>query len=355
MADVLRCPSCYQKLAPTDFQCPRCELLLEGQLDAPPPAPKEVSIVRALMERPSGTVSRKRPAPPLATTRPSDALDAATMEFTIPRPLAELTPRVVAGLTLTELSLTPFEAFVVCSIDGKTRGDQLRAVLGLSEVELQAVLRTLESRGAVSLEHAAPKKRMPPPPPPKTQPRMKVAASIPAAPPAPVIVEKPRKKVALPEAAPLLDEDAAQRQTDGGRVKLGDGVARKTNVLNALKQVKRNEAPAEPRPAAKDAPRSASEVAAEGALQVAIRMEQDGHIDEAVRYLERAIARSPDAAPLLNRLAIILVRDRRDFVYAERLLRRALELAPDHEVYKKNLVMVLTRAAREGSGSHRPR
>src|SRR6185312_15429921 len=99
-AQVLRCPSCYQKLAPTDFQCPRCELLLEGVFDDPPPEPKEVSIVRALLERPQGTVSRVRPAPPAEPiTDPNVA--AKTTEFRIPEPLHQIVPRVVAGLTLS--------------------------------------------------------------------------------------------------------------------------------------------------------------------------------------------------------------------------------------------------------------
>lgn len=152
----------------------------------------------------------------------------------------------------------------------------------------------------------------------------------------------------MPPAAKVLPPAAAE--TDQ-RVVVSEGVAKNRKVLDALKQV---------RPASLGAakverpetPVSPSDRAAESSLQIAIRMEQDGRIDEAVRYLERAITRSPDAASLLNRLAIILLRDRRDFLEAERLLRRALKLEPDHEVYKKNLVMVLGQAARENTGRH---
>jgi len=364
-AEVFRCPSCYLKLARTDFQCPRCELLLEGRFGDPVPQPKEVSIVRAMMERPQGTVSRKRPIPPADPITDPD-LAAKTMEFHIPRALNEVLPRVVAGLTVNALSLTPFEAFVVYNIDGKTPGNQLRALLDLSEVELQAVLRSLESRGVIAMEPvpqkassaAKPVRAKPPPAPPQTKPKMKAApaASIPAAPPerppmpAPV---KSKPGLGLPRPASVTDGAPMPKESDA-RIKVGEGVARNKKVLDALKQVRKSTAPSEPRPA-EVAAQSPADIAAEGALQIAIRMEQDGRMDEAIRHLERSIAHSHDAAPLLNRLAIVLVRDRRDFREAERLLRRALELAPDHAVYKKNLVMVLAQAARELTGRHKRR
>ena len=342
MAEVLRCPGCYQKLAPSDFQCPRCELLLEDHLDDEPTAPGEVSVVRALMERPQGTVSRARPVPPAPDRARSEM---PTALYPVPLMLAELTPTVVAGLTLTELALTPFEAFVVWSIDGKTAADKLLSVLQLQYVELQAVLTTLESRGILALNRPqpapAPRRPATPPPPPVIVP----AAQVRAAPPAP-------KRPSLPPPVPI-SKGGGERGTDS-RVQMADGVAKNRKILDALKQVKKSTAP-EPAKGSVEAPRAVDDLAAEGSLQVAIRMEQDGRIDEAVRYLERAIARSPDAAPLLNRLAIVLVRDRKSFGEAERLLRRALKLAPDHPVYKKNLVMVLTRAARENTGIHRRR
>jgi hypothetical protein len=341
MAEIIRCPSCYQKLAPSDFQCPRCELLLENHLDDEPTGPNEVSVVRAMMERPQGTVSRVRPAPP---ERPSAKSEAPTAVYPVPILLDQVIPRVVAGLSLTSLSLTPFEAFVVCSMDGKTRADQLMVILQLQYIELQAVLNTLQSRGVVSLEA---------PPRPSTPARAKPPTlSNPAqVQSAPKASEPVRKGPVLP--APAAVAQGGERATDS-RVKLGEGVAKNRKILDALKNVKKAGETAA-RPETSEKPKSADELAADGALQVAIRMEQDGRVDEAVRYLERAISRSPDAAPLLNRLAIVLVRDRRNFTEAERLLRQALKLAPEHAVYKKNLVMVLTRAARDNTGIHRRR
>lgn len=118
-------------------------------------------------------------------------------------------------------------------------------------------------------------------------------------------------------------------------------------VLDALKQVKRRDAPAS------EAPAKVEEAAAEniadrlaaGSLQVAIRMEQNGRLDEAIRFLENSISKSPDAPSLYNRLAIILMRERGDLRRAEQMLQKAVELAPENEVYEKNLKAVLSKRA----------
>jgi hypothetical protein len=349
MHELLRCPSCYHKVSRSDFQCPRCELLLEGRLDDPPPLPRgEVSVVRALMERPQGSVSRKRPAPVEPIT---DKHERATMEFRIPPQLNSVVPRVIVNLTRSALDLTPFEAFVVWSCDGRSRADQLLPIIGLQEVELQVVLATLAERGAIALDAVVapepPRKAKPPLPPARTAP--KLAAAPPQKPPPPTLQPAvARKPLAMPAPAPVT---APPKGETDQRVVVSDGVAKNRAVLDALKQVRPSSLGAKKVERAESSV-SISDRAAEPALQVAIRMEQDGRIDEAVRYLERAITRSPDAASLLNRLAIILLRDRRDFLEAERLLRRALKLEPDHEVYRKNLVMVLGQAARENTGKH---
>lgn len=88
---------------------------------------------------------------------------------------------------------------------------------------------------------------------------------------------------------------------------------------------------------------------AEGSLQVALRMEQNGRLNEAIRFLEGAIAKSPDAPSLYNRLAIILMRERADFRRAKQMMRKAIELAPGNQVYEMNLKQVLSRAAVKSS------
>ncbi|MEW5738987.1 MAG: hypothetical protein AB1938_08665 [Myxococcota bacterium] len=120
-------------------------------------------------------------------------------------------------------------------------------------------------------------------------------------------------------------------------------------VLDALKQVKRRDGASEPPPPPRAGPEPSSvnvaDVHAEPSLQVALRMEQGGRFNEAIRFLENSIAKSPDAPSLYNRLAIILMRERSDFRRAESLLRKAVELAPENKVYSMNLTQVLSRAA----------
>jgi len=78
-------------------------------------------------------------------------------------------------------------------------------------------------------------------------------------------------------------------------------------------------------------------------LEQAIKLERNGRGLEALRYLELAVSRSPDAAPLYNRLAIVLIRERFDSRTAERMLLKALELEPGNPIYKANLLAVRQR------------
>lgn len=129
-------------------------------------------------------------------------------------------------------------------------------------------------------------------------------------------------------------------------------------VLDALKKVKRRDehapaaAPApeparapEPAPEPPRRPSAEAERQAASALQIALRMEQGGRLEEAVRYLEKSIAQSPDAPSLYNRLAIILMRERADLKRAEALLQKAVDLDPDNEVFAKNLKQVVSQRA----------
>ncbi len=124
------------------------------------------------------------------------------------------------------------------------------------------------------------------------------------------------------------------------RIAYSGNVNRK--VLDALAKVKRVEAPASASPQ-KELP--VADVLARDTLQVALRMEQGGRLDEAIRFLEKSIAQSPEAASLYNRLGIILMRERADYRRAETLIRKAMELAPDNTVYSTNLQQVLSNQA----------
>lgn len=118
-------------------------------------------------------------------------------------------------------------------------------------------------------------------------------------------------------------------------------------VLDALKKVKRADgvATAAPGPQRELADHAVADVLARDTLQVALRMEQGGRLDEAIRFLEKSIAQSPEAASLYNRLGIILMRERADYRRAETLIRKAIELAPDNTVYSTNLQQVLSNQA----------
>lgn len=198
----------------------------------------------------------------------------------------------------------------------------------------------------------------PPPPPPVTPP------PAPATPPPPPARSRPpTQRAATPPRArqaarPQPPPPPAEALTENVPPALGEHVERtdpriaakgKANrkVLDALRQVKRRDGVNEPAPAPdRDAPAvNVADVRAEPTLQVALRMEQGGRFNEAIRFLENAISRSPDAPSLYNRLAIILMRERADFRRAETMLRKAVELAPENRVYAMNLTQVLSRAA----------
>lgn len=79
-------------------------------------------------------------------------------------------------------------------------------------------------------------------------------------------------------------------------------------------------------------------------LQQALELESKGDLKGAIQVLEAALRGSTEPAPLYNRLALVLVKDRKDFSKAESLLRKAIELAPTRELYKRNLAQVLEQA-----------
>ena len=116
-------------------------------------------------------------------------------------------------------------------------------------------------------------------------------------------------------------------------------------VLDALKKVKRVDAPASAAAPKEEKEQLLADVLARDTLQVALRMEQGGRLDEAIRFLEKSISQSPEAPSLYNRLGIILMRERADYRRAEVLIRKAIELAPDNTVYSSNLQQVLSQQA----------
>jgi hypothetical protein len=173
---------------------------------------------------------------------------------------------------------------------------------------------------------------------------MSALASRDTAPPA---AEAPSEALPVSPAGNESEPTKKPRENTDPRIINRGRVDRK--VLDALKQVKRRDSgPSEVGPSGRLDEAPAENVAdrlAAGSLQVAIRMEQSGRLEDAVKFLEHSIAKSPDAPSLYNRLAIILMRERGDLRRAEQMIQKALKLAPDNEVYDKNLKAVLSKLA----------
>jgi Flp pilus assembly protein TadD len=149
----------------------------------------------------------------------------------------------------------------------------------------------------------------------------------------------------LREAAPPPPppEELPRAERTDPRIAYQGNVNRK--VLDALKKVKRADPVSAPSTSRAQEESSYADVLARDTLQVALRMEQGGRFEEAIRFLERSIAQSPDAPSLYNRLGIILMRERADYRRAEDLIRKATELAPDNSVYAANLRQVISQQA----------
>lgn len=199
-------------------------------------------------------------------------------------------------------------------------------------------------------------KAVPPVLTPSSQPARAVSrheqsspAKMPAYPSKPVNVEAESRGKQPPGPSAAAPPQGVQATVEGRtdpRIVYNGKANRK--VLDALKQVKRNDGSG---PATREEEKQPlADVLARDSLQVALRMEQNGRMDEAIRFLERSIGQSPDAASLYNRLGIILMRERGDYRRAEQMIRKATELVPDNKVYATNLQQVLSRHAMK---SHR--
>lgn len=202
----------------------------------------------------------------------------------------------------------------------------------------------------------------PPPPPVMVRPQPKRAAVAPPFPASsvsqPVVIPKSVFQAQPSQQPPSFSptpmggsraveksEPVKERLTDP-RIAYTGKPNRK--ILDALKQVKRNDVRSDGPPAPKELEPSSQPIAdilARDSLQIALRMEQGGRMDEAIRFLEKSIAQSPDAASLYNRLGIILMRERADYRRAEQLIRKATDLAPENTVYSTNLKQVVSRLA----------
>jgi hypothetical protein len=145
-----KCPSCYQPVAPQDFQCANCELILQPGVTAPAPASAgNISVVRRMLEVPQRGIPAERP-----DTKPVKAVahqhddedddDAPTRVLQLRRELSGV-PVVVASLSEAQ-KLSELEAWVVSLIDGMSATAALALRAGLRDIELAVVLMGLHER-----------------------------------------------------------------------------------------------------------------------------------------------------------------------------------------------------------------
>lgn len=73
-----------------------------------------------------------------------------------------------------------------------------------------------------------------------------------------------------------------------------------------------------------------------------------GEIEAAIRCFEGALKHAEHPA-VLNRLGVLLAMKKKEYLRAQQLVERALELSPDNSVYTHNLTKILTRRAAEPS------
>ncbi|MBL9038384.1 MAG: hypothetical protein JNG84_07720, partial [Archangium sp.] len=282
------CPTCRKPVKPSDFMCPRCELILHPAL-APEKPNHDISVVRRMLEAPRAEIpGTLAPKPPKLARSSAHRSTGRTKVMTLP-PELDGTPRVVAGLaSLDSFKLTEFEAWLVSLVDGRSTAAQLAQRANLKDIELRIVVQTLRSRGVLDLVPTA-----------KAAPPTKPAPARPTLAPVPL-------------GETIASTDPRIRYTSKNQKR----------IVDALKNVKRS-----PTGLTTTADALADAPGSDADIQVALRMEQGGRNDEAIRFLEKALEARPNAGPLYNRLAVVLVRERADFARAERLLQRAIELA----------------------------
>ncbi len=298
------CPHCDKPVSPGDFLCASCELMLNAQLSLAE-APEEPSLVRAMLSVPSPTGLHPIPKPP------SLVQEAETVRATMM--MDHLTvPRLIGGLDLALSPMHPFEAYVISLIDGTYAVPTIARAAKLSLVEAQALFTSLKQRGVIELQ----RKEEPPPRPVRKAP--------PSPPPEPLSRVQPPP---APAPAPRLPQVSAPRFPSPPPPAPAPAPAKP---------------PGAPKRAPPPEPASPPEaLRSESVLERAVAFERSGDTERAIQMLERAISQVREPAPLYNRLALILINQRRDFRRAEALLTKATELAPDNKVYQQNLFKVV--------------
>ncbi|MBN9682353.1 MULTISPECIES: general secretion pathway protein GspE [unclassified Corallococcus] len=307
----LACPHCGASCKPGDFQCARCELLLVRSVEDLPPR-DNVSLVRALLTSPEQTGARGVPRPPQ-----QEATRVVTFQAQAKGP--PVRPVIVAGLDLVNRPLSPFEAYVLSFVDGRTALSDMALITKVTELELRAVFESLSERGVTKLVG--------------TLASAEVAFTgdgVPA-------FGRSEPKTVPSAAKAVARAPGAKTQAPMPSVSLASALTSK------------------PPPVA-PAPVARKEDAQEEVLQRVVRLEQAGKLAEALDLLERSIGLLPKPAPLYNRMGMILLNHQRDYERASAFFQKASDLEPENSVYTMNLYSVLAlNAEATNAGQKKPR
>jgi hypothetical protein len=322
MSETLECPECHAAVAPDDFLCENCSLLLNPQLASGEYVITEPSIVRALMSPPTRTSSREMPVAAAGST----VHDSDTELFAIPIEDDEV-PYLKAGMDVALRPLHPFEAYVASFIDGTQSVSALAEATRLPAIEIKVVLEALIERGVVELHHQ---------PAPRTP-----EDALPLLEGSEFLEEEPEAAEAQSIAPPPPPPEALRSEPPPARNPFASSKAR----IATPRPWKAVQAPAS-RPEAENL---------EDLLQRVVRFEREGQVDRVIELLKRGLAQTSTPAPLYNKLALILVDQRKDFSQAAELLERAVELEPHNPVYQQNLQKVVGIAANSPGGRKEPK
>jgi hypothetical protein len=325
MAENLECPECHAPIAPDDFLCENCQLLLNPQLASGEYVISEPSIVRALISPPMRTSSQEIPAAGGGRT----VHDSETVRFAIPIDDAQV-PYLTANMDIALRPLRPFEAYVASFIDGTQSVSDLAEASKLPSIEIKVVLKALMERSMVEL-HRQPAPR----PPEDSLPLIEGTEFIEEEPP--IVVGTQGIKPPPPPPEALRTEPPPPRIP----ITLPPAPPVSRPISTSVPTV----APAVP-----SVPERSEDL-----LQRVVRFEREGQVDRAIELLKRGLAQSSAPAPLYNKLALILVNQRKDFTLAAELLERAVELEPHNPVYQQNLSKVVGIAANAPASRKEPK
>ncbi|HEX8703109.1 MAG TPA: tetratricopeptide repeat protein [Myxococcaceae bacterium] len=352
MSENLECPECRAPVAPDDFLCENCQLLLNPQLASGEYVISEPSIVRALISPPMRTSSREIPA----AGEELNIHELDTVRFSIPIEKHEV-PYLTADINIALRPLRPFEAYVASFIDGTQSVSALAKASKLPEIEIKVVLKALMERGLVEL-HERPATR----PPEDELPLLEGAEFLVEEPPIAAGTQAPEPLPPPPEALhskprapripiPVPPASPTSRPTASRTVPAPVPVVAPVAPPPPSKPASRAGAVASPaHSSASSAPERLEDL-----LQRVVRFEREGQVDRAIELLKRGLAKTSAPAPLYNKLALILVDQRKDFTQAAELLKRAVELDPRNPVYPQNLSKVMGLAANAPNSRKEPK